>query len=138
MMLKFLLFLPALVHATRYCQYRSKNDCTGVPFCYGCSKDHVPETGEEISGGWELKDGDVYLETYKGVDCPGSPYNSTSVLTGKNIKLDVCYSGQNYYNITTASNHSYNLIGSVKFGNANSVGISMILLGLLLSLPFLK
>eukprot|EP00919_Chromeraceae_sp_WS-2016_P058029 GHVR01137653.1.p1 GENE.GHVR01137653.1~~GHVR01137653.1.p1 ORF type:complete len:135 (+),score=3.88 GHVR01137653.1:73-477(+) len=134
MMLKFLLFLPALVHATRVCYYNSRKDCTGVPECYGCSKLHEPETGEEISKLRNLKDGNVYLEFYKGNDCAGSPTNSTSVFTGKNIQLDLCYNGENYYGIT--ERNSTNV--SVKFGNANSVGISMILLGLLLSLPFLK
>eukprot|EP00919_Chromeraceae_sp_WS-2016_P058033 GHVR01137657.1.p1 GENE.GHVR01137657.1~~GHVR01137657.1.p1 ORF type:complete len:143 (+),score=1.23 GHVR01137657.1:73-501(+) len=142
MMLKFLLLLPALVYATRYCQYKSK-DCTGVSFCHGCSSpSHSSQTGEEITTGWELKDGDVYEETYKGVDCPGSPIFSTPVLTGENIQLDTCYTADDYRSphwiITYPVIAGYYGDKSVKFGNANSVGISMILLGLLLSLPFLK
>eukprot|EP00919_Chromeraceae_sp_WS-2016_P058030 GHVR01137654.1.p1 GENE.GHVR01137654.1~~GHVR01137654.1.p1 ORF type:complete len:136 (+),score=6.43 GHVR01137654.1:45-452(+) len=135
MMLKFLLLLPALVYATRYCIYNESTDCTGVPFCYGCSAaSHNQKTGEELSRGWELKDGDVYEETYIGLNCSGSPIVSASLLTGKNIQLDKCYNGENYYGITDGNSTDI----SVKFGNANSVGISMILLGLLLSLPFLK
>eukprot|EP00919_Chromeraceae_sp_WS-2016_P058023 GHVR01137646.1.p1 GENE.GHVR01137646.1~~GHVR01137646.1.p1 ORF type:complete len:136 (+),score=4.24 GHVR01137646.1:45-452(+) len=135
MMLKFLLLLPALVYATRYCIYNESTDCTGVPFCYGCTAaSHNQKTGEELSRGWELKDGDVYEETYIGLNCPGSPIVSTSLLTGKNIQLDTCYTGSDY---SSDLGDSYNGI-SLKFGNANSVGISMILLGLLLSLPFLK
>eukprot|EP00919_Chromeraceae_sp_WS-2016_P058024 GHVR01137647.1.p1 GENE.GHVR01137647.1~~GHVR01137647.1.p1 ORF type:complete len:133 (+),score=5.64 GHVR01137647.1:73-471(+) len=130
MMLKFLLLLPALVYATRYCTY-TDDKCSEKEVCYGCIT--APNLqGVDVSGGYELKDGDVYREVWTTGNCPGSPTTSEAVVTGKNTELDKCYTGDDYVPITE------NNKSSVKFGNANSVGISMILLGLLLSLPFLK
>eukprot|EP00919_Chromeraceae_sp_WS-2016_P058014 GHVR01137637.1.p1 GENE.GHVR01137637.1~~GHVR01137637.1.p1 ORF type:complete len:128 (+),score=7.54 GHVR01137637.1:73-456(+) len=127
MMLKFLLLLPALVYATRICFY-SDDGCSKNEVCHGCATS--PDA--TVSGGYELKDGDVYQEVWTTGNCPGSPTTSEAVVTGKNTELDKCYTGDDYVPITE------NNKSSVKFGNANSVGISMIVLGLLLSLPFLK
>eukprot|EP00919_Chromeraceae_sp_WS-2016_P058037 GHVR01137661.1.p1 GENE.GHVR01137661.1~~GHVR01137661.1.p1 ORF type:complete len:137 (+),score=6.71 GHVR01137661.1:73-483(+) len=127
MMLKLLL-LPALVYATRYCIY-SDDKCSTSIECYGCTT--APNlAGVEVSGGYELKEGDVYRETWTAGNCPGSPTVSSAFITGNNTQLDTCYTGEVYFNITN------NSASSVKFGNANSVGISMILLGLLLSLSY--
>eukprot|EP00919_Chromeraceae_sp_WS-2016_P058038 GHVR01137662.1.p1 GENE.GHVR01137662.1~~GHVR01137662.1.p1 ORF type:complete len:131 (+),score=8.69 GHVR01137662.1:73-465(+) len=130
MMLKFLLLLPALVYATRVCTY-SDGGCNKDESCVGCISGKTL-AGEDVSGGYELKDGDVYREVWTTGNCPGSPTTSEAVVTGKNTELDKCYTGDDYVPITE------NNKSSVKFGNANSVGISMIVLGLLLSLPFLK
>eukprot|EP00919_Chromeraceae_sp_WS-2016_P058022 GHVR01137645.1.p1 GENE.GHVR01137645.1~~GHVR01137645.1.p1 ORF type:complete len:138 (+),score=10.64 GHVR01137645.1:73-486(+) len=137
MMLKFLLLLPALVYATRYCTY-TDDKCSEKEVCYGCIT--APNLqGVDVSGGYELKDGDVYRETWNNGNCAGSPTTSYLVPTGKNTELDKCYTGNDYSTLAgTGSVKFGNLTDPVPVGTSNSVGISMIVLGLLLSLPFLK
>eukprot|EP00919_Chromeraceae_sp_WS-2016_P058018 GHVR01137641.1.p1 GENE.GHVR01137641.1~~GHVR01137641.1.p1 ORF type:complete len:135 (+),score=10.43 GHVR01137641.1:73-477(+) len=134
MMLKFLLLLPALVYATRICFY-SDDGCSKNEVCHGCATS--PDA--TVSGGYELKDGDVYREFWNNGNCAGSPTTSYLVPTGKNTELDKCYTGNDYSTLAgTGSVKFGNLTDPVPVGTSNSVGISMIVLGLLLSLPFLK
>eukprot|EP00919_Chromeraceae_sp_WS-2016_P058036 GHVR01137660.1.p1 GENE.GHVR01137660.1~~GHVR01137660.1.p1 ORF type:complete len:143 (+),score=11.53 GHVR01137660.1:81-509(+) len=138
MMLKFLLFLPALVNATRFCTYTDLS-CTSGERCFGCIE--VPsefENATHKSLEYELSTDEKKVRgihfSEKGCTL-FSRQDGMSPLGDNGVEGKCHAATDNDMTELTALHFKYfNYVYlSMKFGNANNVGISFILVGLLLS-----
>eukprot|EP00919_Chromeraceae_sp_WS-2016_P022622 GHVR01053700.1.p1 GENE.GHVR01053700.1~~GHVR01053700.1.p1 ORF type:complete len:128 (-),score=9.22 GHVR01053700.1:199-582(-) len=121
---RLLLLLPVAILAktTNICYYTDAK-CTKGELCYddGClpmSKLVASATG---SGKYELDGETTNFEVFTSDDCSGTALTSVTV---SGIKEGECYSDGTDY--------------AIKFAAASTTGISLALIGALLSFPYLK
>eukprot|EP00919_Chromeraceae_sp_WS-2016_P052757 GHVR01125284.1.p1 GENE.GHVR01125284.1~~GHVR01125284.1.p1 ORF type:complete len:151 (-),score=9.24 GHVR01125284.1:435-887(-) len=122
-----LMLLPLLVEGTRVCTYLDQV-CSKNETCYGC-RDRSTTSQPSASDSFEVKDDKLYYEVWSNINCSGDPTGSNVAFT-TNTTVGTCYN--------TTYNTLFKPGGSIRFGNANSVGMSLIVMGLfllLISLP---
>eukprot|EP00919_Chromeraceae_sp_WS-2016_P058025 GHVR01137648.1.p1 GENE.GHVR01137648.1~~GHVR01137648.1.p1 ORF type:complete len:136 (+),score=12.22 GHVR01137648.1:81-488(+) len=131
MMLKFLLFLPALVNATRFCTYTDLS-CTSGERCFGCIENPNKKSHEyELTTDTQR----VLRRDYSEKGCTlFSRQEAALILENYGGVEGTCHAATDMTALTALHFSYFNYVYlSMKFGNANNVGISFILVGLLLS-----